>query len=419
MRIKHILEIAKALLLARSKQTFVAAIGVAFSVAFFVSLLGFMQGLNALLDGLVLNRTPHIRLYNDIRPSDLQPIELDNRYKNHEHFIHSIKPTNARKEIYNVENILKRLKNDLHVYGVAPKLSAQVFYNLGNIEFNGIVNGIEVEQEAKLFQFEDYVFNGNAYDLENLSNSIILGQGLADKMLAQKGDAIQVTTINGEQFSLKVVGFFQSGVAELDNVQSYVSLATCQKLLGKSRTFMSDIQIKLYDIHKAPALAKEYASLFKVDAEDIQTANAQFETGSSARTIISFAVGIVLLIVAGFGIYNILNMMIYEKMDTIAILKATGFSGADIKKIFIAISLSIGLAGAFIGILLGLLFSVVIDNIPFNSPGIPSVDTYPVDYGIQYYIIAVVFAIVTTYLAGWFPSRKASVVDPVEIIRGK
>jgi lipoprotein-releasing system permease protein len=76
MKSKHIFEIAKSLLLARSKQTLVAAIGVTFSVAFFIALLGFMEGLNTLLDGLVLNRTPHIRLYNDIRPSDFQPIDL-------------------------------------------------------------------------------------------------------------------------------------------------------------------------------------------------------------------------------------------------------------------------------------------------------------------------------------------------------
>jgi lipoprotein-releasing system permease protein len=112
-------------------------------------------------------------------------------------------------------------------------------------------------------------------------------------------------------------------------------------------------------------------------------------------------------------------MMIYEKMDTIAILKATGFSGADVKRIFIAISLSIGLGGALIGALLGLLFSVMIDNIPFDSAAVPTVDTYPVDYGVQYYAIGVIFALATTYLAGWFPSRKASSVDPVEIIRGK
>jgi lipoprotein-releasing system permease protein len=112
-------------------------------------------------------------------------------------------------------------------------------------------------------------------------------------------------------------------------------------------------------------------------------------------------------------------MMIYEKMDTIAILKATGFSGSDVKKIFIAISLSIGMIGSFAGVLLGLFFSLLIDVIPFESTAVPNVDTYPVDYGIQYYSIAVIFAVITTYFAGWFPARKASSVDPVEIIRGK
>ena len=419
MRSKHIFEIARALLMARFRQTLVAAIGVTFSVSFFISLLGFMEGLNKLLDGLVLNRTPHIRLYNDIRPSAVQPVDLDSSYKDYHKFISSVKPTNSRKKIYNVEPIIKKLNSDKRVYGVAPKITAQAFYNMGNIELNGVLNGVDVEQEAKLFNFKDYVIEGNYMDLQNRSNSIILGKGVADKMLAKIGDFIQVTTINGAQFSLKVIGFFQTGISELDKVQSYVSVATCQKLLNKPGNYISDIQIKLNDMSKAPAIAKEYEQLFKVNAEDIQTANAQFETGSSARTIISFAVGIVLLIVAGFGIYNILNMMIYEKMDTIAILKATGFSGADVKKIFIAISLSIGLVGALAGALLGLFFSVLIDSIPFRSSTVPGVDTYPVDYGLQYYAIAVVFAVVTTYFAGWFPARKASSVDPVEIIRGK
>lgn len=419
MKTKHIFEIAKALLLARSKQTLVAAIGVAFSVAFFISLLGFMEGLNTLLDGLVLNRTPHIRLFNEIKPAALQPLDLDSNYKDYHHFISSIKPASARKELYGVERIVKKLNTDKRVYGWAPKATVQVFYNLGNIELNGVIHGIDAEQEARLFNFKDYVFEGNHLELESRPNSIVLGRGLANKMRAKKGDIIQVSTIQEERFSLKVIGFFQSGMQEIDKVQSYVSLATCQKLLGKPSNYITEVQIKLTEMDEAPYVSKEYEHLFGVSAEDIQTANAQFETGNNARTIISFAVGIVLLIVAGFGIYNILNMMIYEKMDTIAILKATGFSGLDVKKIFIAISLSIGIAGSFAGVLLGLIFSLLIDVIPFDSMAVPGVDTYPVDYGIQYYSIAVLFAVATTYFAGWFPARKASSVDPVEIIRGK
>jgi lipoprotein-releasing system permease protein len=126
-----------------------------------------------------------------------------------------------------------------------------------------------------------------------------------------------------------------------------------------------------------------------------------------------------LLIVAGFGIYNILNMMIYEKMDSIAILKATGFSGSDVNKIFITIALSIGVFGGMLGLVFGYGLSSIIDQIPFNTAALPSVKTYPINYDVKFYIIGSVFSIVTTYLAGYFPSRKASKIDPVIIIRGK
>ncbi len=419
MKVKHITEIAVALMLARWKQTLIAAVGVTFSIALFISLLGFMEGLNQLLDGIVLNRTPHIRLYNDIVPSKLQPIALSREYKDYHNFISSVKPTNTRKEIYNAREIINKLNTDNRILGVAPKVTAQVFYNLGNIDLNGIINGVEPAQEAKLFSFDDYVNDGNSRGLKTVANSIILGQGAAKIMRAKVGDIITVTTTEGERFSLKVIGFFQSGIAEIDKVQSFASLATTQKLLGENSNYISDIQIKLKDMTKAPSLAREYENFFKLDAEDIQTANAQFETGSSVRSIISYAVGVALLIVSGFGIYNILNMLIYEKMDTIAILKATGFAGTDVKKIFLSISLSIGIAGAIAGVFLGLLISIIIDSIPFNSPSLPKVTTYPIDYGIHYYLIAVTFAVVTTFMAGWLPAIKASKVDPVVIIRGK
>jgi len=419
MKVKHITEIAGALMRARWKQTLVAAIGVTFSIALFITLLGFMEGLNQLLDGIVLNRTPHVRLYNDILPSKKQPIALSEDYKNYYNFISSIKPTNTREEIYNAKKIIDKLENDKRVKGVAPKATAQVFYNLGNIDVNGIINGIDPEKEAQLFSFSDYITQGDYRELKTVSNSIIIGQGAAKVMSAELGDVITITNTEGEQFTLKVVGFFESGIAEVDKVQSYTSLATTQKILGKNSNYLSDIQIKLHNLNLAPALALEYEQFFELDAEDIQTANAQFETGSSVRSIISYAVGITLLIVSGFGIYNILNMLIYEKMDTIAILKATGFAGVDVKKIFLTISLSIGVSGALAGILLGFLFSLGIDAIPFDTPSLPTVNTYPIDYGVHYYLIAVIFAIATTSLAGWLPAKKASKVDPVEIIRGK
>ena len=311
MNFKLIKDISISLLLARWKQTLVAAIGVTFSITMFIALLSFMSGLNTMLDSLIINRTAHVRLYNEIQPSKQQPIDLSKQFGKDHKFIRSVNSNEQRLETYNVGAIMNALKSDTEVSGTAPKITAQVFYNIGTIDHTGVINGIDVEAENKLFTFNDYVTTGNYIDLKNVPNSIILGKAAADKMLAKIGDVIQVTTPRGERMPLKVVGYFQSGLQELDKVQSYTSINTAQKLLGVSGSYITDIQVKLKDINIAPQLAKEYRQLFNVEALDIQTANSQFETGSFIRTLISYAVGITLLIVAGFGIYNILNMIIY------------------------------------------------------------------------------------------------------------
>jgi lipoprotein-releasing system permease protein len=418
MNYKLILNIATHLLRARLKQTIVAAVGVTFSISMFIALVSFMNGLNDLLDGLMLNKTPHVRLYNEVKPSQNQPIALSAKYKNSANFVNSIKPKDRGKSIYDSKKIIEDLKLDKRIIDVAAKINTPVFFNSGTIEIAGVINGIEIEPEEKLFKISENIIDGNVDDLYQ-NNSIIIGKGLAEKMLLVKGDNINITSSRGNLVMLKVVGISQIGIAEIDNTFSYTSLKTAQKLLNEPTNYITDIQIKLFDMPSAPQVAKEFSEKYNTDTIDYQTANAQFETGSSVRTIISYAVGLVLLLVAGFGIYNILNMMIYEKMDTIAILKATGFSGNDVKWIFISLSLIIGCAGGLFGLLFGYIFSSIISIIPFETASLPTVKTYPISYNSIYYIISMIFALFTTTIAGLFPALKASKVDPVEIIRGK
>jgi lipoprotein-releasing system permease protein len=150
----------------------------------------------------------------------------------------------------------------------------------------------------------------------------------------------------------------------------------------------------------------------------INEANAQFETGSNIRNLITYAVSITLLIVAGFGIYNILNMLIYEKMKDIAILKATGFSGTDVQLIFMGQAMIIGIVGGALGLLIGFSLSSLIDQTPFETDALPTITTYPVNYDPVYYLIGIVFALLSTFIAGYLPSLRAKKIDPVKIIRG-
>ena len=109
MRTRLLINIAKSLLMARWKQTLVAAIGVTFSITMFITLLSFMSGLNDLLDGLILNRTPHVKLYNDITPKIEQPINKLNDTNVH-NFIGSVKADASRQSIYNSNAIINAIE---------------------------------------------------------------------------------------------------------------------------------------------------------------------------------------------------------------------------------------------------------------------------------------------------------------------
>jgi len=414
-----LLRISQKHLLARKKQTTVAALGVTFGIGTFIILVSFMTGLNGLLDGLILNRTPHIHLFNEIRPSEHQPVDLADEYKEGINVVHSIKPKQSLKRVHNALPIINYLEELPEVKGVTPQVMAQVFYISGSIELNGVVYGVNILDEERLFNMSDYIVEGSARALENDQNGILLGAGIASKMSAKLGDKIQISTVGGGIFPLQIVGIYQSGLAEIDDKQSYVNLVTAQRILGESRNYITDINVKLYDIENAPPMAVRLQRQFNIRAVDIKSANAQFETGTSIRNLITYAVSITLLVVAGFGIYNILNMVIYEKMNDIAILKATGFSGRDVKWIFILQALVIGFVGGVIGLVAGYFFSVLIDHSPFETDALPTIKTFPVNFNPLYYVIGMVFAMVSTFFAGYLPALRAEKIDPVEILRGQ
>jgi lipoprotein-releasing system permease protein len=106
-------------------------------------------------------------------------------------------------------------------------------------------------------------------------------------------------------------------------------------------------------------------------------------------------------------------------MNDIAILKATGFSGSDVKRIFIYQAMFIGVVGGLMGLIMGGSLSYLISKAPFETEAIPSVKTFPVNFQPLFYVIGAIFAIITTFFAGYLPARKASKIDPVEIIRGQ
>lgn len=419
MNLGLLLSVSKTHLFARKKQTIIASLGVTFGIGTYIIMMSFMNGLNGLLDGLILNRTPHVHIYNEVQPTEKQPVFFLPQYRNEVKIVQSIKPKNKPIKIHNAKPLIRYLENNSSVLGVTPQVKAQAFYLAGSTQLNGMVTGINISNETTQYHLDDYIIEGTAIDLAKNDKGILLGAGIAKKLALKKGDYIQIGTIGGEIHALKIIGLYQSGMSDIDNVHSYVNLQMAQRILGESNDFITDINIKLKHMEESPAFARAMEIKFNITAVDIQSANAQFETGTFVRNLISYAVSITLLIVAGFGIYNILNMLIYEKMNDIAILKATGFSGPDVRWIFISQAIIIGVIGGVLGLILGYIVSSIIDHTPFNTQAMPTIKTYPIKYEVKYYLIGLTFALVSTFFAGYFPSRKAEKMDPVDIIRGQ
>jgi lipoprotein-releasing system permease protein len=189
--------------------------------------------------------------------------------------------------------------------------------------------------------------------------------------------------------------------------------------LNVDGAYITDINIKLKDIDKAEVLAAAYTQKFGYKAEDWKSANANIFGVFKIQNLITYLIIISILIVSGFGIFNILMMIIYEKMPDIAILKAIGFRDAEIRRIFLTESLIIGTLGGLLGLLLGFVITHIIGSIPMNIKGFISMEYLKFNSSPLFYIFAFVFAIITTALAGYIPARKAAKIDPIDIIRSK
>ena len=196
--------------------------------------------------------------------------------------------------------------------------------------------------------------------------------------------------------------------------KGFIQIGSARNLISENSSYASDVLINVDDFNEAETIAQRIKGKTRFTVESWQESNGQLESGKVLRDIIALAVSFTILLVAGFGIYNIMNMTVNEKIRDIAILKAMGFEDRDVREIFLLQSLVVGFFGGLVGMLLGFIVSVVVDRIPCELPGL---STLPIDFNFKFYAQSFLFGLLTTLIAGYLPAKKASGIDPVEIIR--
>ena len=136
------------------------------------------------------------------------------------------------------------------------------------------------------------------------------------------------------------------------------------------------------------------------------------------RNVIMYSVVSAILLVASFGIYNVISTVVLEKTRDIAILKSIGFFARDIRRIFLIEGVLIGIAGSLAGLGLGAALMAVTQQVKLTVPGQTEPINLPVYWGADQFALAVAFAMLSAVAAAYLPARKAGRVQPVDILRG-
>jgi lipoprotein-releasing system permease protein len=308
---------------------------------------------------------------------------------------------------------MKTISRHKDVVEVSPQVNSAVFYNNGRTQIPGNAFGVNPTDANRMYHISSYMVEGEFDDLKSNPNGIVIGSGIAQKMNLFINDNLNLSSSKGINRTFKIMGIFKTNNSLVDKSKSYVNLAAAQQLLKEGNAYITEIHVNLNDQEKAESVASELSQITGYKAEGWKSANETFMAANKMRKIIITFVSLTILLIAGFGIYNILNMTVSQKINDIAILKAMGFKGKDVIRIFVTQALSIGIIGVIGGVILATILITLLKRVYLGG----DIGYFPIDYEPTKYIQGIVIGLVITFFAGFIPARKAANVDPVEIFR--
>lgn len=247
-----------------------------------------------------------------------------------------------------------------------------------------------------------------------MEDEVILANGLARSLKAKIGDylTIMATTTSGalNALDIKVVGFLSTGIPELDARFLSVKLSTAQQLLRTN--LVHNIVVVLDDTENTDWVAKQLAvSLSDLVVKKWNELATFYQAVVKLYNAIFSFLGVIIFVVVLLASSNTMMMSIFERTKEIGTLMAVGTSSNRLLANFLLEGLVIGGFSGLIGIILGLLFSYIINHSGLMMPPPPgSTNPYPLNvmYVPAVYISAFVFIVITAIISTLIPAYKAA-----------
>jgi putative ABC transport system permease protein len=337
----------------------------------------------------------------------------------------------------NVDKLTQWIKKDNRVSAVAPR--TQFIGELSNYEESIPVIGSVVDPvgDKEVFTLTEYL-DGNYFSSES-AREIILGKELAKDLDVAPGDFITLYALtkyesrNADDF--KIVGTFNTTDPNLNKSGVFISFKAANQFLDLENTVTEiNVQLKrrinfddlLADMKEVrAAITSQYPHLATYTFAELGAGVLELVR---QKKIWGVFMTLVLLLIAAVGIVNSVLMSVYERIREVGVLRAMGFEGSEIMKMFMFEGAMIGFLGSLVGILLGIATVLVLTTYGYplekiygdmyvDTSGFPMWGTIYGEWNIPLIIGSFLFGLITSILASIPPAKKAAQMEVTQAIR--
>ncbi len=400
--------VARRYLRARRKEAVVSIVTV-------ISVVGVAAGVMALIIALAVNNGFRSELQKNLLGASAHVDVLEKESAN---------------GIENWEELAAKLRRVPHVIGVSPALYSPIFFQGPTLSKGGIIKGVDLNLELQTTDILKHLRAGSLDGLKTRAGipGIVMGSQLArDTGVAL--DSIITTVSQGAMTpfgphtnirKFRVVGIFETGFFQFDELWAFVSLQSAQQVLSLPDV-INEIEVKLDDQNLAPQVTKDVQRLLSpklVATNWIETNKPLFNAFRIEKYVTIVTIGLIEL-VAALNILISLVMMVMEKYRDIAVLMSMGARRSQIRKIFMLQGVLIGVTGAAIGIVIGYSLCYFANRYRWISldEQVYALSYVPFEPRAWDGLWVAAVAILVSFLATIYPARNASRLTPTEVLR--
>ena len=395
----------------RKRALLLSLVGVVFGVAIFICTQAQTQGfaqyfINSTIgsSGAMVLRTKFQPRYEGLAVAAKNTTGATNR-------------RNYFEGVSNVSEMMRVSRQFSNVVACAPVLRGNVSARAGFENASVEIYGIDPAAQLKATDLATQIIAGKFDDFSNNTSAVIIGYKLADFLNVGAGDAIQILSPGGEYWRFTVAAIARSGVGTVDLNRVYAHARVAQRLLKKPYQ-ASMIIYKLRNPSRAPELASHFEELFQHRTESWQEREeGNLQIFFTLRVSAAITVSLIILL-AGFGIFNVLTMSVLSKVREIAILRSMGYRRIDISSIFLWQGALIASVGSLLGCVLGAVLTWGIPKVPIHIRGLLYTNHFLVVWDWRHYFWATLLAVVAVFIASYVPSQRAAHLQPVDTLRG-